>query len=184
MIRRLFLIYALVELAAIVALVSTIGWGWTLLALLVSFVLGVLVWAPIAGVQLGAQLVQLRSGLKEPRSALGDGAMVTLASILVLVPGLVSTTLGILLLAPPIRNVARPALTAIALRRFEKRVPLIADPGMFGPAAYSATYSAAPEGPEYRGNGDYIDGEVIDVRDVEPAALPSAPAQNAQSPRQ
>lgn len=169
MIRRLLLVYAIVELAAIVALVSTIGWGWTLLALVATFVLGVLVWAPMAGVQLGTQLVQLRTGLKEPRSALGDGAMVALASVLVLVPGLVTTTLGLLLLAPPIRKLARPALTAIALRGFEKRVPLIADPGLFGPAAYSTTSGG-------RESGDYIDGEVIDVRDVEPPALPSPQA--------
>ena len=40
MVSRLLLIYAVVELAVIFALVSTIGWGWTLLALLATFVLG------------------------------------------------------------------------------------------------------------------------------------------------
>lgn len=172
MVRRLLLSYAIVEFAAIVALVSTIGWGWTLLALVVTFVLGVLVWAPMAGVQLGTQLLQLRTGLKEPRSALGDGAMVALASVLVLLPGLVTTTLGLLLLAPPVRNLARPALTAVALRGFEKRIPLITDPGMFGSPA---SEGSAP--------GDYIDGEVIDVREVETPALPSSQAQNARPPR-
>lgn len=168
MVRRLLLIYALVELAATVALASTIGWGWTVLALLATFVLGLFVWAPMAGLQLGAQFVQLRSGLKEPRNALGDGAMVTLASVLVLVPGLVTTSLGILLLAPPIRTLARPALAAIAMRSFERRVPLITDPRTTG------------ESREYR---DYIDGEVIDVRDVEPPALPSPQGPNVTNPR-
>jgi UPF0716 protein FxsA len=156
MIRRLLLIYAVVELAATLALAVTIGWGWTLLALAAGFVLGVVVWAPMAGWQLSAQLMQLRSGLKEPRSALSDGVMVTLATFLVLTPGLVTATLGILLLVPPIRNLARPALTAVALRGLEKRIPLITDTGSAG---------------EYR---DYIDGEVIDVRDVEPPILPTA----------
>lgn len=40
MVSRLLLIYAVVELAVIFALVSTIGWGWTLLVLLATFVLG------------------------------------------------------------------------------------------------------------------------------------------------
>ena len=39
-VSRLFLIYAVVELAVIVALVSTIGFGWTVLALLGTFLLG------------------------------------------------------------------------------------------------------------------------------------------------
>jgi UPF0716 protein FxsA len=168
MVRRLLLIYAIVELAAILALAATIGWGWTLLALLAVSVLGVVVGGPMAGVQLSAQVMQLRAGLKAPRSALGDGAMVTLAAVLVLVPGLVTTTLGILLMAPPIRGVARPALAAFALRGLQRRIPLITDVRMPG---------GGVEAPEGRNHRDYIDGEVIDVwddRDVEPPILRSA----------
>ncbi|OBA78325.1 membrane protein FxsA [Mycobacterium sp. 1164966.3] len=167
MVRGLLLIYVIIELAAILALSATVGWGWTLLALLVTAVLGVVVWVPMAGWQLGAQVVQLRSGLKEPRSALSDGAIVSLATVLILVPGLVTTALGILLLAPPIRALARPALTAIALRGVQRRIPLINDVRMFGGA------------PDTRDHRDYIDGEVVDVRDVEPAVLPPAHVQTA-----
>ena len=161
MVRRLLLVYAVVELAVIIALVSTIGWGWTLLALLATFILGWGLLAPMAGAHLIRQLAGLRSGLNEPRSAVSDGAMVTLATILVLVPGLVTTTLGMLLLVPPIRAVAGPGLAAIAVRGLQRRVPLITGtmPG--------------------RGRGDYIDGEAYDVTDgvtdfidVEPRALP------------
>jgi UPF0716 protein FxsA len=153
MVRRLLLVYTVVELAAIVALASTIGWGWTVLALAGTFAVGVVVSAPIATRQLGAQLVQLRSGLKEPGTALGDGMMVSLAAVLVLVPGLVTTAIGMLLLIPPIRAVARPKLAAIAMRRFPGRAPLITDTAG-------------------RATPDYIDGEVIDVTDFEPSALP------------
>lgn len=160
MVRRLLLIYAVVELAAIIALVSTIGLGWTLLVLLASFVLGCVILVPAGGWQLSRQLVHLRFGLQEPRSALSDGAIVTVATGLVLVPGLVTTALGLLLLVPPIRAVARPGLTAIAVRGFQRRVPLIADRTAAGDRR------------------DYIDGEVIEVwdaPDVEPPALPDAP---------
>lgn len=140
MVRRLLLVYAIVEIAALVALVSTIGWGWTLLALLATFVLGWGFVVPMAGSHLLEQLTRLRSGMKEPRKAAGDSALVTLATVLVLVPGLVSAALGMLLLVPPVRAVARPGLAAIALRRLQ------------------AHRRDRVEG--------CIDGEVLDVRDI------------------
>ncbi|HWS92328.1 MAG TPA: FxsA family protein, partial [Mycobacterium sp.] len=101
MVWRLLLIYAVVELAAVIALASTIGFGWTVLVLLATFLIGWGVLAPMAGSHLIRQIGQLRSGLTEPRSAVSDGALVTLATALVLVPGLVTTALGLLLLVPP-----------------------------------------------------------------------------------
>lgn len=100
MVSRLLLSYAVVELAVVFALAATIGFGWTLLVLLATFVLGFGLLAPLGGWQLGRRLLWLRSGLAEPRSALSDGALVTVASVLVLVPGLVTTTMGLLLLLP------------------------------------------------------------------------------------
>jgi UPF0716 protein FxsA len=166
MVSRLLLLYAVVELAAIFALVWTVGWGWTLLSLLVTFVLGWGLLAPIAGSQLIRDVGQMRSGLKEPRSMLGDGALVTVATALVLVPGLVTTVVGMLLLLPPVRKAAGPGLSGIALRTLQRRAPLV---------SYTTTFTDTFTG--YRpdptpGRGDYIDGEVIDVYDVEPASLP------------
>ncbi len=164
MLSRLLLIYAVVELAAVIALVSTVGWGWTLLALLGTVLLGWGVLAPMAGSQLLRQIGQLRSGLTESRRAASDGAMVTLATVLILVPGLVTTALGLLLLVPPIRSLAGPGLTALGVRGLRRRMPLITDTTLFGPGGR----------PGYPGDGhaDYIDGEVVDVRDFRPPALP------------
>ncbi|MDT5319849.1 MAG: protein FxsA, partial [Mycobacterium sp.] len=95
MMSRLFLVYVLVELAVVVALASTIGLGWTLLLLVAAFVAGL----ALAGSQLKRQLTRLRSGLTSQQSQLAtDGALVALGSVLVVVPGLVSTTAGLLLL--------------------------------------------------------------------------------------
>src|SRR5690349_12089374 len=124
MLSRLFLIYAVVELMAVIGLASAIGVGWTLLVLLASIALGLGLLAPLGGWQPGRRLVQVRSGLADPQSAVSDGALVALASGLVLVPGLVTTALGLLLLVPSIRAAARPGLTNIALRGFLRRVPL------------------------------------------------------------
>jgi UPF0716 protein FxsA len=158
--RRLLLVYALVELAVIFVLVSTIGWGWTLLVLLATFLLGWGLLAPVAGSRLIRQLGQLRSGLTE--RAVGDGALVTLAIALVLVPGLVTTALGLLLLVPQIRSVAGPGLSAIAVRGL-RRVPVV---------TYATDFRDFRR--EYAGDSrDYIDGEVIDVKEFDPPALPN-----------
>lgn len=156
MLSRLLLIYAVVELAAVIALVSTVGWGWTLLVLLAAFLLGWGLLAPMAGSHLIRQIGQLRSGLTEPRNVVSDGALVTLAMVLVLVPGLVTTAAGLLLLIPPIRSLARPGLAALGVRGFRRRMPLMTDARPYGA-------------------GDYIDGEVVDVRDFESPALRNEP---------
>ncbi len=145
MVSRLFLGYAVVELTVVFALASTIGLGRTLLVLLVTFVLGVVV----AGSQAKRQLLRLRSGSATGRVAVTEGALTALAAVLVVVPGLVSSVVGLLLLLPPVRAAARPLLLAAAARRTGR--PLIT----------LATRSA-----RNRAAGDYIDGEVVDVTDV------------------
>ncbi|OBK73562.1 FxsA family protein [Mycobacterium sp. 1274761.0] len=160
MAMRLFLLYLFLELAVVVALVSTIGFGWTVLALLGSSVLGV----ALAGSQVKRHIARLRSGLASPQGAVSDSAMVALGAVLVFVPGLVTTVAGLLLLMPPTRAVARPLLAAVAARR----MPLI---------------TVAASGGGRPGRGDYIDGEVIDVVDAgyrppegeQPKALPPNP---------
>ncbi len=144
---RLFLIYAIVELAIIVALVSTIGFGWTVMALIGASVLGFV----LAGSQVKRHIRRLRSGLTTPQGAVTDSALVALGTVLVFIPGLVTTAAGLLLLLPPTRAVARPVLTAVAARR----MPLI-------------TVATAAASRPAAGHGNYIDGEVIDVVDIEP----------------
>ncbi|MBV9513100.1 MAG: FxsA family protein [Mycobacteriaceae bacterium] len=145
MVLRWFLVYVVVELAAVIALVASIGAGWTVLLLLATLGAGTV----LAGAQMKRQMRRLRAGFDTSRGALTDGALIALGTVLVVIPGVVTTALGVLLLLPPVRVVARPAVAALVARR----APLIA----------------------YR-RPDYIDGEVIDVVDVEPAALPRSPS--------
>jgi len=163
MVSRLFLIYVVVELVVVVGLASTIGLGWTLLLLLVAFTAGL----ALAGSQLKVQLTRLRSGLNahQPRLAT-DGALVALGTLLVVVPGLVTSAAGVLLLLPPSRAAARPVLTAMAARGVGRRFPLITVTTV-GADRYS-----------HRQRPDYIDGEVLDVTDVnevDPPAIPWRP---------
>ncbi|WP_197376952.1 FxsA family protein [Mycolicibacterium baixiangningiae] len=156
MAMRLFLLYAVIEVAVIVALVSTIGLGWTLLISLATFVVGL----ALAGSQLKRQLQRLRSGLTATtaQGAVTDSALVALGTVLVVVPGLASSVLGALLLLPPTRAAARPVVTAVAARRLGRRVPIV-----------------VVGAPTAARRGEYIDGEVVDVVPVDPSTVePSA----------
>lgn len=151
MVSRLFLIYVVVELAVLVGLASTIGLGWTLLLLLVAFAAGL----AVAGSQLKVHLMRLRSGLNAQQTQLAtDTALVALGTLLVVVPGLVSSAAGLLLLLPPSRAAARPVLTAMAARGLGRRFPL------------TTFTTVGSDGYDRRPQPDYIDGEVLDVTDV------------------
>lgn len=169
MVVPLFWIYVVIELAVVVGLASAIGFGWTLLILLAAFVVGL----ALAGSQIKQQLRRLRGGTTSVHGALSDGSMVALGTLLAVIPGLVSSVVGALLLLPASRTVARPVLTFLAVRGLGRRAPLLTVAGM-GASRY-ARWSGAP------GRGDYIDGEVIDVTDeregpsLEPPALPAQP---------
>ena len=142
MVLRWFLLYAVVELAAVVVLTYVVGLGWTLLLVLATFFVGI----ALAGSQVKRQVRRLRGGTADPQGALTDGALIGLGTVLVVVPGLVTTALGLLLLLPPTRAAARPAVAFLAA----KRVPLIVTR-----------------------RRNYIDGEVVDV-DRRRAACPSS----------
>jgi UPF0716 protein FxsA len=155
MVTRLFLIYAVIELAVVVALASTIGFGWTMLLLLGAFVLGL----AAAGSQIKRHLRRLRAGFDSPHGAATDSVLVALGTVLVVIPGLVSTALGLLLLLPPTRAAIRPLFTLLAARR--------------APFLTVATAGAS----RYAARRDYIDGEVIDVTDWGQHPLADEPPQ-------
>ena len=160
MAMRLFLVYVLVELAVVVGLVSAIGFGWTFVLVVGTFALGV----ALAGSQVKRQVSRLKSGLASPRGGVSDGALVALGIVLTVIPGLVTSILGLLLLLPPTRAALRPAVTALALRGLS-RVPVIVS--TVGPGSHRSA-----------GAGLYVDGEVTgvtdvtEVTDVEPPRLP------------
>lgn len=165
---RLFLIYVIVEMAVIVALTATLGFGWTVLLLVGAFALGV----AVAGAQLRRQLARLQDGLRQgaadPRAAVTDSALVALGSVLVFIPGLVSSVAGLLMLAPPTRAAMRPLAGFVAARGLAGRMA-------GGGVTFVTTRATA--------GGDFIDGEVIDVVDVEgPGPGPSGPAPRSIPP--
>jgi UPF0716 protein FxsA len=168
MAMRLFGVYAVIELAVFIALASTIGFGWTMLLVAGTFLVGL----ALAGSQVRRHLQRLRSGLTaaEAHGAVTDSLLVALGTVLVVIPGLASSVIGALLLLPPTRALARPLATAVAARR----APLLVGAGRAGSAA--ADFRRRP------GRGDYIDGEVIDVVDNPTDDVPPVRADQPRLP--
>jgi UPF0716 protein FxsA len=122
---RLFVWYAVIEVAALVAVVYWLGLGWTLLLLLLGAVVGMWL-VRREGARAALAVAESVRGGRAPRSEPGrsglhaeltDGALIGLAGLLILVPGLVSDVLGLLLVLPPTRALARTRLVRMVERR-------------------------------------------------------------------
>lgn len=157
MAMRLFLVYALVEVAVLAALASTIGVAWTLLALLATFAVGL----AIAGTQITRHFGRLSDALSarsaDPTLAT-DSLLVALGTVLVVLPGLASSVLGALMLVPFTRRALRPAVKALFGRQLT-------------PMDFPTQVIYINHDERYRSRGDYIDGEVIEVIDSSPVAV-------------
>ena len=117
-----------------------------MLVLAVTFGVGLL----LAGWQVKGQLGAIRRARANPQGAVADGVLVGLGSVLVIVPGLVTTAAGALMLAPPTRAAMRPLATTLLGRGVVRGVSAInVDLGNLGGFSNRV------------GRGDYIDGEVI-----------------------
>ncbi|HEU4361116.1 MAG TPA: FxsA family protein [Mycobacterium sp.] len=154
MLTRLFLGYLITEVAVLAVLVSTIGFARTALVLLATFVIGI----AVSVTQTRRQLARLQSnGWRDTGT---DAGLTALGSVLVMVPGLVTTVAGLLLLLPISRAVLRPALASAAVAGLGRRMPLVTV-ATVGAHRYAS-----------RERTDFIDGEVIDDTYTEPPAVP------------
>ncbi|WP_040772037.1 FxsA family protein [Rhodococcus rhodnii] len=140
----LFVLYVVTELAALLVTANFIGAGWTVLLLLA----GTLVGLALLRSQWRRVMEGFRSasqGRGSPGSAVADGALVAAGSVLMVVPGLVTSVLGLLCLLPFTRMLMRPLAVAVAGRR---GAAVMAGAGVYGRMRRP-------------GGGDVIDGEVV-----------------------
>lgn len=120
----LFLTYVAIEIAAFVGLCFAIGFGWAVLLVIATVVLGfwllrrqgakVLANLRAAGQNAAAGAPPGPAGSAAP---VADTALLAGATIAMVVPGLVTTVLGILLLLKPVRLVLRPLVIAVGTRK-------------------------------------------------------------------
>ncbi|WP_328396653.1 FxsA family protein [Nocardia sp. NBC_00416] len=114
-----FLLYLVVEIAAFAGVVSWLGAVPAILLLIASSAAGML----LLGSQwrrVGDQFRRASRGEITPGAAVADGALVGVGSVLMFVPGLVTSVVGLLMLLPPTRALFRPVLAALAARRVGK----------------------------------------------------------------
>ena len=142
----------LVEIAAVVAVASWIGIGWTLLALLGFSLLGAVLLRREGARAWRAFSAAVAAGRPPAREAL-DGMLVLLGALLIALPGFVSDVLGLLCILPPSRRLIGRALVGWALTR--GRATIVRVRSSRGPGVDSAG-----PGPAAPGGGRVIEGEI------------------------
>lgn len=161
MIALLFVLYVVVELGVLIWVGSTIGVLWTVLLLIAGSAVGmVLVKSQWRAVMDGFR--RATRGEASPTGAVADGAMVAAGSVLMFVPGLVTSVLGLLMLLPPTRWALRPLAVLLAGKRAAVTLT----------GVEFATRSAGPR------RGTVIDGEIVDEH---PDVRPDSPTQGPRS---
>ncbi len=143
----IFAAYPLVEIGAFIGLVYGIGFWWTLLATFVAVVVGFIMLRR-RGARVFAELRTASAGTTDSVRPLADTALLAASTLLLFIPGLVTTLLGILLMLRPVRAAARPLVAAMGTRRV---------------AASMSRFNRA------RGTVTVIDGEVVDTTGSTPA---------------
>jgi len=99
----LLLIVPIVEIAAFIAIGGEIGIFATLLMIFVTALIGSVL-LRIQGLSMINQIQSEVASGRVPGRALGDGAMILVAGILLLTPGFVTDSIGFLLFVPPVRS--------------------------------------------------------------------------------
>ena len=122
-----FILIPLAELAVLIAVGDWIGLVPTLVLLLVVSVAGAWL-AKREGLAAWRRFQLALTEGRMPSVEVADGAMILLAGALLLTPGFLSDVIGVLLLLPPTRAMARrlaPRLAARRLRRQGRRVVIV-----------------------------------------------------------
>ncbi|WP_225731747.1 MULTISPECIES: FxsA family protein [unclassified Nocardia] len=117
----LFVLYVVVELAALFAVGAWLGVVPAILLLIAGSATGMLLIGS-QGRRVFEQFRRAGRGEIPPGTAVADGALVAAGGFLMFVPGLVTSVAGLLLLLPPTRFLVRPLVTAFAARRFGRLV--------------------------------------------------------------
>ncbi|GAB3767164.1 UPF0716 protein FxsA [Nocardioides ginsengisegetis] len=142
-----FVVVPLVEIYVLIQVGQVIGAWWTVVLLVLDSLLGSWLIKREGGRAWQALRSALQTG-RMPAAELADGALILIGGTLMLSPGFVTDALGIVLILPFTRPVARRLLTTVVTRRLLAAGPL-AGPG-----------NARRPGPG--SGGSVVRGEVVD----------------------
>lgn len=164
----LFVLYVVVEVAALVAVGSALGVLWTVVLLIGGSLIGSLL-VRSQGRRVLDGLQRASRGERSAGGAVADGALFAAGSVAMFVPGLVTTVIGLLLLIPPTRWLLRPAVmwaaarwlpqVATATRRMR---PTVIDGEILDDDSTRA--------PNATGSAPILEGQVIEADRFDPAA--------------
>ncbi|KHL11142.1 UPF0716 protein FxsA [Mumia flava] len=156
-----------VEIAVALAVARLIGGGLTLLALVGLSVLGVVVLRTVSR----RAWRELREAARAPAgtapgvgSRTGDRGLLALSGLLLVLPGFLTALVGLVLLLPPVRALARHRTGA-----------WVVSSGAFAASERFASRAGRPDGSdstvvpgevvdEAGGNGPVVEGEIVDPR--------------------
>lgn len=152
--RLLPLLYIATEILVFVLLGLWIGFGWTVLLVVATFIGGML----LAGWQFRELVRRSLTDQSHPGRLTADAALSAVGAVLVALPGLFTAVLGIVLLLPPTRSLVRRGLGEALRRRITS----------FGGASFSTVSGVSmPQTKNVDGWGEVIDhrSDEFDGRD-------------------
>ena len=170
-ILALLIVWPIAEIYVMVVVSGEIGFFWMLTLVFLSAVAGILVLRHRGRVH----WQRLRGAVSErrpPAREAFDGVMITTGAALLILPGLITSGIGLLLLFPPTRYLVRIAVFFLFASRFKV-------------ATTTATWTASRYGSYRSDRQSYdVEGEAVDVTD-RPGGVPPqiSPAEHA-GPRQ
>ncbi|MET8121528.1 FxsA family protein [Micromonospora sp. NPDC005189] len=160
------LLAVVVELAVFVGVGRALGFGAAVLLVFAASLLG-LVLLRREGMRAWRGFRSAASAGQPPGRQVTDGLVGLAGAMLLAVPGLVSGLIGLLLLVPPVRRLARAGVQ----RTTERRVSSMVAGDLFGPRTVRVRQGAPqpasqpapqPEQPVVVDGGRAIEGEIIE----------------------
>lgn len=151
-----FVVVPLVEIFVLIQVGQVIGPWWTILLLIADSILGTWLIRREGGRAWAALRSAINSG-QMPARELADGALILIGGTLMLTPGFVTDLLGILLILPFTRPVARRALTGVVTRRL-----MGAGVTAYMPRTDPQSAPGNQQRPHPNPDGPVVEGEVVD----------------------
>jgi UPF0716 protein FxsA len=167
----LLIIWPIAEIYVMVVVSQAIGFFWMLTLVFASAVAGMLVLRHRGRVHWR----RLRTAVGErrpPAREAFDGVMITTGAALLIIPGIITSAIGLLLLFPPTRYLVRVTVFFLFASRFK-----VATTTAVWTARGYENYRSRGGQPGAGGQGFDVEGEAVDVTDRPdgmPAQLPPA----------
>ncbi|WP_107706049.1 FxsA family protein [Nocardioides allogilvus] len=151
-----FVVVPLLEIFVLIQVGQVIGPWWTILLLVAASIIGAWLIRREGGRAFAALRTALGSG-QMPARELADGALILIGGTLMLTPGFVTDLLGMALILPFTRPLARRALTGVVSRRL-----VGAGATAYMPRTGPGAMPGNQQRPHPNPGGSVVEGEVVD----------------------